>query len=307
MNWFYENRELHSLKLEALYELIQISRSGFYKYRAAKLLVTQKGNDVLKRVKELREEHPRMGARPLYIMMMNNADDEALLSKTGSNKFEELLLSHGMRVRKIRNFRRTTFSSGFYFDNLILDLIIKELDHVWVSDITYFYCPQIHNFFYLTSIIDVYSRRCLAITWSKTLQTEQTSLPALKIALKSRKRKKYEKLIFHSDGGGQYYDKEFVKLLRAYNITSSMGKCAYENPFAEKFNDILKNYYLIPWKTEGKSLPKAIKRFMVNYNSQKPHQNLGNLTPIAFEQHIQNLPLSQRTELLLKNPEKNKN
>lgn len=304
MNWFYENRELHSLKMESLYELIQISRPGFYKYRKQKATTITRTNEIINRVKALREEHPKMGARPLYIMMMNDSSDELLLEKTGMNKFETLLLCNEMGVRKIRNFRRTTFSSGFWFDNLILDLTINELNHVWVSDITYFYCQETHKFFYLTSILDVYSRRCLGLSWSKTLKTEDTTIPAMKIAFKVRKKKHFEKLIIHSDGGGQYYDKEFIKLIRRCGIVSSMGKCAYENPFAEKFNDILKNYYLVPWDTTGKELPNAIKRFKVNYNFHRPHGNLGNLSPVAFEEAIQSLPLCQRTDLLLKKPDK---
>lgn len=290
--------------MEDLYELIQISRPGFYKYRQQKVAVQDRSTEIVNRAKELRKEHPRMGARPLYVMMMNNTSDECLLEKTGMNKFEALLLNKGLGVRKIRNHRRTTFSGGFRFDNLILDLTIKELNYVWVSDITYFYCLQTHDFFYLTSILDVYSRKCLGLSWSSSLKTKHTTIPAMKMALKQRKFKRYEKLLLHSDGGGQYYHKGFLKLIRSYGIESSMGKCAYENPFAEKFNDILKNYYLIPWQTTGKELPEATQRFMRNYNTQKPHQNLGNLTPLAFEKSLQSLPLCQRTELLLKDPDK---
>jgi putative transposase len=304
VNWFYENRNLHSFNLSSLYAIIGISRQGFGAYRKRHQNSQEQEDEIIERVKKLRVEHPRMGARPLYQMMMVIPDDRILLEKTGSNKFEVLVLSSGLGVKKVRNFTKTTRSGAFRFPNLILDLKIKELNHVWVSDITYFYCPVLNRFYYLTSILDVYPRRCLGLSWSATLKTKDTTIPALKMALKNRKINRYEKLIFHSDGGAQYYDQRFVKLLGKYNIKSSMGKSVYENPFAEKFNDILKNNYLIPWHTDSTDLPKAIKRFLRNYNSQKPHENLGGLNPMAFETLIQSLPLCQRTPLLLKDPDK---
>lgn len=292
------------MSLESLYNLVGLSRQSYHTYRHRKYSLGLLELSILKRVELHREEHPKMGARPLHRIMKSNESDKQLLANYGVNKFEKLLLNNGYGVKPKKNYRRTTINGGFWYDNLILELTINELDRVWVSDITYYRCDDKQKFYYLTTILDVYSRRCLGVSWSTGMTAEETSINVLKMALKVRGKNSYEGLIFHTDGGSQYYDKKFGELRNEYGITPSMGRCAYENPFAEKFNDILKNKYLIPWQTYGVELPKSLKRFMRNYNTQKPHQNLENRTPLAFESWIGSLPVEQRPPLLLKDPTK---
>ncbi len=47
-------------------------------------------------------------------------------------------------------------------------------------------------------------------------------------------------LIFHSDGGGQYYDKEFLKLTKHCAIQNSMCEYPWENGKAERINGVKK-------------------------------------------------------------------
>ena len=77
---------------------------------------------------------------------------------------------------------------------------------------------------------------------SKGLRTEQTTIPCMKSLLKHVAEGPLP--IFHSDGGGQYYCKEFLKLTKG-RLRNSMGKTAYENPKAERLNGTIKNDYLI--------------------------------------------------------------
>lgn len=65
------------------------------------------------------------------------------------------------------------------------------------------------------------------------------------MALKRRKHYIPEDMIFHSDGGGQYYDKAFLKLTEAYKMSNSMCAYAYENGKAERINGVIKNNYLV--------------------------------------------------------------
>ncbi|EQA81782.1 hypothetical protein LEP1GSC193_0255, partial [Leptospira alstonii serovar Pingchang str. 80-412] len=51
-------------------------------------------------------------------------------------------------------------------------------------------------------------------------------------------------VIFHSDGGGQYHSKEFLKLTGMNHIKNSTAYDVYENPIAERVNGIIKNEYL---------------------------------------------------------------
>lgn len=99
------------------------------------------------------------------------------------------------------------------------------------------------QFYYLTFIMDLFSRRIVGFAVSDNLRTESTTLVALEVALAGRETLS-PGLIFHSDGGGQYYCKEFLKLTRLHDIRNSMCESVYENPNAERVNGTIKNSYL---------------------------------------------------------------
>lgn len=285
--------------MESLYELVGVSRQGFHKYRSKACARAQLEEQVLERAKHHRQTHIRMGARPLYVMM-NALDPDALLEGIGRDKFEEILIGNGLSVQPIRIFHKTTYSGAFRFPNLVEGLEVKGLNQVWVSDLTYYRLRD--GWAYLAFILDLYSRRCLGYALSETLSTEQTTIPALEMALKTRGVPSYEhQLLFHSDGGGQYYDKDFLKLLGQYHIQSSMAECVYENPHMERFHSTAKNDYLIPWGVNSVSkLQKELPRFVYLYNEVRPHESLNYKTPLAFEQFVQQLPLGQRPSVLFK-------
>ena len=100
----------------------------------------------------------------------------------GRDKFESICRECGFLVGKQRNYRKTTDSTGVIrFDNLLKDLTLTRVDQAWSSDITYYEVEGI--FYYITFIIDNYSRRIVGHRTSARLKTEHTSLPSLKMAL----------------------------------------------------------------------------------------------------------------------------
>lgn len=289
------------MKMEALYHCVGISRQGFHNYRKNQSHKAQREDQIVQRVRYHRQTHQRMGARPLFAMMHQlEQEDQALVQQFGRDKFEQILLNNDLRVQKIRTFHKTTYSGAFRFPNLVEGLKINQLNRIWVSDITYYRLNQ--DWAYLTSVLELYSRRLLGYAISQTLQTEHTTIPALKMALKTRKIKDFNnQLIFHSDGGGQYYDAEFLKILQQHSILSSMAEIVYENPHSERFHGTAKNDYLIPWKVNSfEQLKREFPRFVKLYNEIRPHESLKYKTPIDFEKEIQLIPLCQRPLVLFK-------
>lgn len=285
--------------MESLYKRVGISRQGFHKYRSKASAQANLEELIVEQAKHHRQTHVRMGARPLYVMM-SSTEPGAVLQRIGRDKFEQILISNGLSVQPIRIFHRTTYSGAFRFPNLVEGLEIQRLNQVWISDLTYY--RLLDGWAYLTFILDLYSRRCLGYALSETLVTEQTTIPALKMALKTRGIQNYEnQLLFHSDGGGQYYDKGFLTLRDKYHIRSSMAECVYENPHMERFHSTAKNDYLIPWKVNSVAkLRKELPRFVKLYNQVRPHESLKYKTPVAFEQFVQQIPLCQRPLVLFK-------
>lgn len=233
---------------------------------------------ILKFIYKIRKDHPSMGMRDLYYKIMPES--------IGRDAFESLCKTHNLWSSKPKNYRRTTDSSGVVrFDNLLENLVIERLDQVWQSDITYFEISG--KFYYITFIIDSFSRRIVGHSTSNRLLTEQTTLPALQMAIKTRNNSNLEGLIFHSDGGGQYYAKTFLELTGAKKIINSMCEYAWENGKAERINGVIKNNYLAHKNIKTfEDLILEVDRSVSLYNSEKPHIKLQRKSPIAFENQL---------------------
>ncbi|MCJ8498056.1 DDE-type integrase/transposase/recombinase [Chryseobacterium salipaludis] len=64
------------------------------------------------------------------------------------------------------------------------EFTVSAVSKVWVSDITYIHTRE--GFLYLTTIIDLYDRKCIGWSISNGMSAEETSLPAWKMAIKNR-------------------------------------------------------------------------------------------------------------------------
>lgn len=281
MIYFWRNREVMPCSLNIFYESIGTSKQSFHQKLKRSKRYEEEVFLLVELIKQIRKDHPTMNSRAMYYKI-----NPVFI---GRDKFEFICKECGFQVQKRKNYRRTTDSSGVIrFDNLVKDFKITGIDQVWSSDITYFEVEGI--FYYLTFIIDNYSRRIVGHHASVRLLTEQTSLPALKMAIKTRKNCIKERLIFHSDGGGQYYDDNFLALTKKYKMLNSMCEMAWENGRAERVNGIIKNNYLEHWNIKTpKQLFENVDRAVRLYNEEKPHSKLGKLSPIQFEEKVSNL------------------
>ena len=259
---------------------MNISKQAVYKI----LQRDNKKQDMIHLVKdivlEFRNVHPTMGVRDIYY--------EKQPCFVGRDKFEELCKLAGLIIKRKKRFIHTTDSRGVIrFDNLIKNLEITRINQVWQSDTTYYKING--NFYYITFIIDAYSRVIVGYSVSKRLTTEQTVIASLNSALRFRKGEDLNGLIFHSDGGRQYGAKEFLNVTE--DFLHSMCVAPWENGIAERINGVIKNNYLCHRTINNfETLVKEVDRSVYLYNYEKPHIKLQRKTPIAFEKsiHLQN-------------------
>ncbi len=263
--------------MNTLYKSVDITKQAFHNQMKRYLSVRSEQAQLLLLIGELRDEHPTMGIRDMYFKLQPQS--------MGRDAFESFCKSEGLMSKKHKNWSRTTDSSGVVrFDNVLIDLEITKPNQVWQSDITYF--ELVNKFHYITFIIDAFTRRIVGHQVSKRLSTEQTTLPALQMAINLRKKQisNLHGLIFHSDGGGQYYDKEFLKLTKKNHFVNSMCEYAWENGKAERINGVIKNNYLKHRNINSfEDLQKEVDRSVYLYNFNKPHIKLQRKTPIEFE------------------------
>lgn len=213
----------------------------------------------------------------------------------GRDRFEAFCFKNGFKVRVKRSFHRTTNSLGVTrFDNLLAARQVTGINQAWASDITYYRIGD--KFYYLTFIMDLYSRFIVGHSASRTLLAEDTTIPALRMALKARHTT--EGLIIHSDGGGQYYSKEWLDLTKKGKLANSMCEIVYENACAERLNGTIKNDYLVHYGPENfDKLVTLLQKTILNYNYTRPHQSTNKLSPAQFEESLKALDVDNSREL----------
>lgn len=259
--------------MNVLFKALGTSKQSFHQKLNRHLLLHEEMDQLLVLVTQIRQNHPRMSARQMHRLIKP--------THLGRDRFEAFCFENGFKVSMKRSYHRTTNSLGVTrFENLLEGIELKGINHVWVSDITYYRIGE--TFYYITFILDLYSRAIVGFSVARDLTTQSTTIPALRMALQQRHI--HPGLIFHSDGGGQYYSKEWLQLTAEFKIKNSMCESCYENPNAERINGIIKNDYLSGYgPTTFNELETMTARAVWKYNNEKPHGSLGNISPYQFE------------------------
>lgn len=265
--------------MNEIYRAIGTTKQNVHKRLNRYLRRQEQRRQLFKLIDQVRRDHPRMGALKMYQML--RPDD------IGRDKFREIYNELGFRLAQPKNYRKTTDSNGVKrFDNLVEDCELTGINQVWVSDITYYELPD--RFYYLTFIMDLYTRRLIGYQASDSLRTAYTTVPALQMALARLQREEDTGLIVHSDGGGQYYSKQFLNLTERYSIQNSMGRCVYENAHADRVHGTIKNDYIKPYDPQTfTELRHRLKQGVKKYNEQRPHEALEGKSPNMFEKELQ--------------------
>jgi len=162
------------------------------------------------------------------------------------------------------------------FPYLLRTLNIERPDQVWCADITYVPMPQGHA--YLCAVMDWHSRKVLGWELSNTMDTG-LCLRALNQAVRNTG---HTPEIFNTDQGCQFTSEEWITRLTELGIKISMdGRGRWmDNVFIERLWRSVK--YEEVYLREHATLPAleaGLDRWFERYNTWRPHQALGNLTP----------------------------
>lgn len=269
--------------LNKLYEVIGISKQAVLQYARRQAEFDEKVMLLVKEAELLRAEHPGCGVEKMYYTL--NPDF------LGRDRFVELFMDLGFRLKRKKNYRRTTFSSKIYYPNLIRGKKVDGPSQVWQSDITYISLGD--RFYYAVFIIDVYTKKIVGYNLSKNLRAE-ANVKALEMALKEHK----PPAIHHSDRGSQYIYTRYVELLKAQNIEISMCETAMDNAYAERINQTIKREYLDFWQCETYAqLKRQVSKAVKNYNTKRIHNHLGRRTPVEFNQIVLSLPSQRKPQM----------
>jgi putative transposase len=266
--------------------LTGLSRAGFYRAAPAPDAEEIKLRDQVQRVAL---QWPVYGSRRITAELRREG------WRVNRKRVQRLMREDNLLCLRRRKFMVTTDSAHGWrvYPNLAPSLVVSTINQLWLADITYI--RLLEEFIYLAVILDAFSRRVIGWAVDDRLETNLT-LSALAMALEQRRPA--AGLVHHSDRGVQYASRDYVAVLEAHQIRTSMSRPAnpWDNATCESFMKTLKCEEV--YRSDYRNLAEArirISDFLDQvYNQKRLHSSLGYCPPVEFER----LPLPVPTATL---------
>jgi len=157
-----------------------------------------------------------------------------------------------------------------------------RVNELWQTDFTYFKIID-WGWYYLSTILDDYSRYILAWKLSPTMATndvEDTLNLALEKAGLTEVRVRHRPRLL-SDNGPAYVSKELIQFLKRKDIEHIRG--APYHPMTqgkiERWHRSMKNVVKLQNYYSPSELVQSIGEFVEYYNNERYHESIDNLTP----------------------------
>lgn len=270
--------------VEKMCKVFDISMSSFYAWKRTPQRPSQmRRQAVLEFILEGRKDRMKQ----FYGSPRWTAELRAAGFCVSESYVARLMKSHGITALKRRTYKATTdsrHSHSIARDHVERHFNPNKPNTVWVSDLTYIRVGN--KWMYLTVVMDLWDREIIGWSFSQTMKTTQTTIPAMTMALKQRGR--HRGLIIHSDRGVQYADRDFRTLCAQHRILRSMsrkGNC-WDNAVAESFFKTLKAEAIfgIPLRETSFAQRVLFEWIEVTYNRRRRHSTLNQLTIPEFKQ-----------------------
>lgn len=274
-----ECKERHDISVNSVLKKLGVSSSGYYSWKERKPSKSLERKLTIK--KEIKEIHKE--SKEIY----------------GAPKIRKELEKRGYTVsqKTVSKYMREEGIRAVWIKKYVLGEKLKEVEEglknvlnrefnvaspnkVWVTDITYIWTEE--GWCYLSSIMDLYSRRI--ISWDVTSSLEVESV--LRTLRNAKETRNYDKtLVIHSDRGSQYRSLEYKDLTKGLQRSYSRRGNPWDNAVIESFHSIIKreclNRYRLRNIKEAKYLIfEYIETF---YNTRRLHSYCGMMSPLEYE------------------------
>ena len=267
------------LNVSGVLRILGVSRSGYISWKGHLPSDRELRKEKIKeRIQEIYDEsHQNYGAPKITAVLKSQG--EIISEKTVGNYMREM----GIKAQYIKPYTITTIDSDFSND---LKNMLKEQfnpdspDAVWCSDITYIWTFE--GFVYLTSIMDLYSRKIVAWVLSDTLESKWV-IKAINRAKAGRNI--HKPLIMHSDRGIQYVCREYVEATEGMNRSYSKKAYPWDNACIESFHALIKREWINRFKifNYNQAYKLVFQYIETFYNTVRIHSHCGYLSPNEYE------------------------
>lgn len=263
-------RKNEELSVRRQCELLGITRSTvYYEPKQPDEATQRQKEEIMSRIDYWHTVLPCIGTRKLAVKL--RSEGYAVGRKLVRSYMQEMGI-HAVYPKP--NLSKRNFKEAIV-PYLLRNKTISFPNQAWSIDITYI--KMQHGHMYLTAIIDWFSRKIMGWELSDTLETTLV-LDAVRTAVE----RFGTPAILNSDQGSQFTDKDYKGLLRSLDIRQSMdGKSRWaDNIMIERWFRSLKTelIYVNEFRSP-KELRQAIRQYVNDYNTLRPHEALDYETP----------------------------
>jgi transposase InsO family protein len=268
--------------VQAACQGLEVSRSGYYAWRAARQSQRATENrQLLEKIQQVFTAKRGRYGSPRMTQELRRQGQQC-----NHKRVERLMRQAQLQGRTSRPRRVRTTQSDHeqpIAPNLLLGRAAPvKRDEVWVADITY--VPTAQGWLFVAAVMDLYSRQILGWSVWESLAAGG-ALQALARAL--CKRGYPPGVIHHSDRGVQYASGEYRRELQRHGLVASMSRKAncYDNAAMEAFWSTLKREAMgesAAWSKE-RVRRELFEYIEATYNRSRLHSSLGYQSPVEFE------------------------
>lgn len=280
------------VSVSRMLKILGVSRSGYNAWLKRVPSNAKKRREAVKaKIKDIYDESKQNYGAPKITRILRKSG-EIISERTVGQYMKQM----GIKAQWIRPWTITTKDSDFSSElqNFLDEQFNPERPNaVWCTDITYIW--TIDGFVYLTSIMDLYSRKIIAWALSNTLEVSCV----IETINKARARRKIEEpLILHSDRGSQYVSNEYKRVTA--NMQRSYSKKAYpwDNACIESFHSLIKREWLNRFQIRdyAHAYRLVFEYLEAFYNTKRIHSHCDYMSPNDYEELYRRM---QQDELLI--------
>ena len=230
------------VSVSGMLKFLGVSRLGYHAWLHRMPSDTKKRREAIKaKIQDIYDASKQnYGAPQITVELRKNG--EIISERTVGTYMRQM----GIRTQWSKPWTITTKDSDFSTElqNILDEHFNPDRPNaVWCSDITYI--RTIDGFVYLTSIMDLFSRKIIAWTLSETLEVSCV----IDTINKAKARRNIDQpLIIHSDRGSQYVAKEYKKATENMQRSYSKKAFPWDNACIESFHSIIKREWFNRFK-----------------------------------------------------------
>ena len=263
---------------------LKLSRSGYYDYLKRKPCKQKIRKEKLAaKIKKIHKESREIYGAPKIAKILQKEGNKVSEKYVGN-----IMREHGIKAHYIKPYTVTTKDCDF--SNRLKNILKRDFNpkapnEAWCTDITYIWTHE-DGFVYLTSIMDLYSRKIIAWTLSKTLEADEV-LKCLETA--KQRRKTADPIVIQSDRGVHYTSKKYRELTKDMLCSYSGKGNPWDNACIESYHSIIKREWLNRFRIKNYNHAyKLIFEYLEGfYNTVRIHSHCDYQSPTRYEADCQ--------------------